>query len=239
MPRFNKKILNPDNITQYIQPPKKWYKIKSLAHKADYIRVAILYEYGGIYIDSDMIALDSFEYIYELLTRYEVVAFEYVTVSLNGKSVNKKLNHTYNIPISFLACVPKNILFKKWLDKINKILSSTTDFEDRDMWHLLGRKTLEPLITKLVENNQLTYYSFPAETTVIPVGAKQRYLFFTDYPLDKIISSNYQPFIALFNSWMPQLKLIKDENYINKSNWLVCKIFKLAINNHKIDNLLS
>ncbi len=73
------------------------YKNKKWAFVSDYARLKILYEYGGIYLDTDMYVLKSFDDFLE----YELVL---------GKE-----DASY-ISAGMIACAPKNIYIQKMLE---------------------------------------------------------------------------------------------------------------------------
>ena len=67
-------ILTPENINKFlpnIHP--KWKDMPIPAQKADYLRIAILYYYGGFYFDFDTIVLQSIKPWLEKLQDYELV----------------------------------------------------------------------------------------------------------------------------------------------------------------------
>jgi len=52
-------ILNDKNIENYLENiHQNYWKITCLAHKADYIRAKIVFKYGGMWLDSDVIMLE-------------------------------------------------------------------------------------------------------------------------------------------------------------------------------------
>jgi mannosyltransferase OCH1-like enzyme len=212
--------LNKENITKYVTVPKEWYNLKLIAHRADYARIAVLYKYGGIYIDSDMITLNSYDKIFDLLKTYDFVGFEYG----KNEEKNKNVKHTYRTFVGCLATRPGNIMFKEWL----KLATEKIVRKDNNDWHFLGRDLMNKLLRKYVESGQMSYYSFNNEKTVTPykIATKENY-FSTTLPLSSVVKIEYQPFITLYNSFMPKLKLISKDN-INSSQWLVCKVFRYA-----------
>lgn len=257
-------ILNPSNIKNYISVPKSWYQLQHIAHRADYVRIAILYYYGGIYIDSDMIMLNSLDPIFKLLNNYDFIAYEYQSKLNKSKNNGKKSEidigsyydyldinrgitpHTYRIPIGFLASKPKTPLFKEWLMHANRVLDQSNKNKGKILWHNMGRKILTPLLEKLVKQGKMRYCGIPAEATVVPIKNKDNYKFFQNLPLSNIIKNknknknkvsnsknfdinHYQPFIVLFNSFMPKLQSITPSS-IQRQRDLINKLFYYALN---------
>ncbi len=89
---------NENNIdlssNQYV---KEAYKKKKYAFVSDYARLYALYTYGGIYLDTDVEVLKSFD---DLLDNYGVFGFE-----------EKNF-----VATSFIAACPKNTIIKEFLD---------------------------------------------------------------------------------------------------------------------------
>ncbi len=51
-------LLDEKSVGNYIKLPRFIRKIEHIAHKSDYIRFELLRQYGGVWLDSDMILLD-------------------------------------------------------------------------------------------------------------------------------------------------------------------------------------
>lgn len=56
---------------------KNFMNIEPLAMRADYIRFCLLYEYGGIWLDSDIVVMKDLSYIIDDLNRFNFVTFEH------------------------------------------------------------------------------------------------------------------------------------------------------------------
>lgn len=74
---FNVIRLNKDNIFLYL-PELKNVNMDhiSIAQKVDIYRVYLLYKYGGIYFDSDIILLKDPTYIFDKLKEYDFIGFK-------------------------------------------------------------------------------------------------------------------------------------------------------------------
>ena len=60
-------FLNDDNVKDYIKNiPPKYYKLRP-AHKADFVRVNVICDYGGIWLDSDTIVMDDLSSLFKVL----------------------------------------------------------------------------------------------------------------------------------------------------------------------------
>jgi mannosyltransferase OCH1-like enzyme len=86
-----------------MDPPHSYdgYPLKYIQYKADVARLEILYKYGGIYLDLDMLIIKNFENIINTGKDFYI--------SEEGESGGGLIN-------SFLACKPNNGFIKKWLE---------------------------------------------------------------------------------------------------------------------------
>jgi glycosyltransferase involved in cell wall biosynthesis len=109
---FQIKILTEDDVIKYLPDINNNYKLlKEIAHKADYIRFALLYKYGGIWLDSDMICFRSLNEVKDKIEEYGFVCNGYRQESGNIFPL-----------IAFLASKPKNIICKKFLKMADALL---------------------------------------------------------------------------------------------------------------------
>ena len=67
---YNPVFLNDSNIESYIKVPHH-YKKMSYTHRADFIRVAVINKFGGIYIDSDTLIMSSMESLFKTFEEKE------------------------------------------------------------------------------------------------------------------------------------------------------------------------
>jgi len=84
-------------------PPHSYdgYPLKYIQYKADVARLEILYKYGGIYLDLDMLIIKNFENIIN---------------TGNDFYISEENERGGGLINSFLACKPKNGFIKKWLE---------------------------------------------------------------------------------------------------------------------------
>jgi hypothetical protein len=80
-------------VSRFVDP--HFTNIEPIAMRADYIRFCVLAEYGGCWIDADMIALQSFTFATNYLSKYAFIGFDHDNVP--GR-----------ISSSFFACKPYN-----------------------------------------------------------------------------------------------------------------------------------
>ena len=59
--------INNDNINEYIKELPDYFYDLLPAHQADYVRVCVICDYGGIWLDSDTIVMDSLDDLFNIL----------------------------------------------------------------------------------------------------------------------------------------------------------------------------
>jgi len=76
------------------------FELKHFQYKADVVRLELLYEYGGVYLDLDMLIVKNFEKV--------IHSGKDLYLSKEGKKEG--------LINAFIACKPKNEFLKIWLD---------------------------------------------------------------------------------------------------------------------------
>ncbi len=98
-PKYELRIWTEDNFNllenKYC---KKAYDYKKYAYVSDYVRLRVLYKYGGVYLDTDMMAMKPFGDIFE--NSDMTIGFE----------------HQKLIATGFIAVIPNHPLIKQLLD---------------------------------------------------------------------------------------------------------------------------
>lgn len=86
-----------------IQVPEYFdgFKLTCFQYKADVVRLEVLYECGGIYLDLDMLIIKNFEELFE---------------SNKDFYISKECSDHNGLINAFIACKPKNEFIKIWLD---------------------------------------------------------------------------------------------------------------------------
>lgn len=182
-----------------------------LAQKADYIRLALLKRYGGIWLDADCIALsDVAEPVTEFLNQFEFVCM-------------RKTNTTGLVSNGFLASRPNGVIISQALEQVTRILVDADKEQKPIEWNALGSSILTPL----VKANRKTTYLFP-EAKVHPIHFKDSHLFFERD--DLVDHANYigkeTSLVMLYNARTSDADKSLPRTKILNSNTLIGQLFR-------------
>lgn len=117
-PDYQVNLLDKGNVTQFIDCEFLDRSDIELVNKSDLIRLELLAQYGGIWVDATCIFNENFKWVHE--------ASKSISADLIGFY---RAQDTYNLclPIVenwFLACSPANRLLCAWRDEFRKILKN-------------------------------------------------------------------------------------------------------------------
>lgn len=75
-PDFEIRLVNDSNLHEFVPDlPKEYYRFPYTSAKSDFIRAALLYHHGGIYMDTDFMVMSDLKPVLDLLKTNEVVAY--------------------------------------------------------------------------------------------------------------------------------------------------------------------
>lgn len=224
-------FLNEKTIKDYLPDLRDDFENLKIAQKVDYYRVCLLYKYGGIWIDADIIIMKDIKPIFDKLEE----KYDYVGFGCTGT----KCNNGYLKPSNWImASRPKSVLMKACLDKLNdkldkrNIKSIQNDSTYHDYGKIIIWQSLEDL--KQIGYN---YYHFTSEYDGTRDINKHWIHSPNFFSLDDTIFLDKDKimFVVLYNSEINQNKdyqwiNICDENRLLDKNkeWL-CRLFKQAI----------
>ena len=178
---YNLVFINEENKHEYVDVPNYFKKLLP-AHQADYIRVNVLCEFGGIWLDSDTIVMDSLDTLFDILEKKD------------GFFIKQNNETIWN---GIFGTKPNTTLMKSWKEDIKNILETKRENIE---WEEIGNKYLQyKYETTDYFNN---YEIFNGLDTVYPVNWNYCHIEFLDKPYDsyKNLIREYQPFIVLVNS---------------------------------------
>ena len=105
-------------VSRSIDP--NFVNIEPLAMRADYIRFCLIHEYGGIWLDSDIIVLKDLSFMIEDLKTHNFVAFEHDDpneISIGIMAANKGNRYSRYMKLLF----EKHPIYSKWRKGKHKI----------------------------------------------------------------------------------------------------------------------
>lgn len=173
-----------DNIDHYIPEGilhPSWKSIRVLGIKSDCVRAAVLYLYGGLYVDADTVALKPLNTAID-----EDAECCYMMWS----------NPPARCIAGYLYCKPGSNVARQWLDNINANLA-----DGKADWCQLGERSLTPAI----KANESKCHKIPLDTFLpieIDTSVQQ---FFTEANWRSYITANTVAF-GLNHSWMMHRK---------------------------------
>ena len=65
---YNVILITNENIINYVKIPEYFHLLQH-AHKADFVRVNVICDYGGIWLDSDTLVLDNLDILFDIIER--------------------------------------------------------------------------------------------------------------------------------------------------------------------------
>lgn len=116
---FNVVLLDEQNIFTYLPDLRKDINTLPIALKTDYIRVKLLYEYGGLWIDADTILMNNLKDIYQKLNS----GVDFISFGCTGGVC--KNNEGYGRPSNgVMGSIKHGLLISRCLDALNVKLDS-------------------------------------------------------------------------------------------------------------------
>lgn len=228
---FNLVILDNNTIFDYLPDLRKDINDLPLPLKADYIRILLLYNYGGLWLDCDVIMMTDMKEVVNLLK----MNTDYIGFGCTGYVCT----NGYGYPSNWAMGTRKNSLLmkkcKQLLDiKLNEYFSNTKK-KDLD-YHELGKLIIWECLDDLIQNHNYNYHHFPSYVD----GTRDKNGFWI--ALELIMKENINLLdesklmvVSLVNSaicsddpiysWFCKLS----ENEILNGDYFVTKLFKRAI----------
>ena len=149
---FNIIRLNEKNIYDYLPNLRKDMDQLLIAQKTDYIRVALLYKYGGIWIDADTIVMRKLNDIISKLNEgYDYIGF--------GCSEPICFNGYPKPSNGVMASKKSSVLMEAVLKDLDNMLDSKKQNYD---YFDLGKVVLWRNIDELLKEGNFMYYQYPS-----------------------------------------------------------------------------
>lgn len=150
---FNIVRLNQTNIYDYLPELKDKNMVGDMSkliiqHKVDIYRIMLLYKYGGLYLDADIIVLKDLSTIMDKLKKYDFVGF-----GCNGFPCTK----FYGNPSNWMLCSrPNTMLMGNILTRqLNKVKNN-----EKIEYHDIGKILIWEELDKLITKQDYEYYHY-------------------------------------------------------------------------------
>jgi hypothetical protein len=209
---YNIHLITDKNIDSYVKDVPKYFSNMLPAHQADFVRVNVICDYGGIWLDSDTIVLNSLDSL-----------FEYIE-NKDGFFIKENNSILCNGIFGSKAHTP---LMTEWRKQMMNLLNRDSG---KITWAAIGCMMLDKMYNKNVElyNN---YKIFDGLDNLYPVNWKDCLTEFIDKPYDnyKNIVREYQPLVVLVNSVYKKLEDKTVEEILNGNmplNYFINKSFE-------------
>ena len=198
---YNVILITHDNINDYVNNlPDCFYDLHP-AHQADFVRVNVVCDYGGIWLDSDTLVLDSLDSLFDIIENKDGFFITQLNFGLcNGIFGSKK----------------ETDIMKEW----KKNISNYVDRNGKNLrgWNVIGAGMLRGMFNNN-PNLFKNYKIFEGQHNLYPVNYKICVKEFINKNYDnyKYIIRGYQPLIILVNSVYKNLET-KTKNEILNGN---------------------
>lgn len=147
-------LLDQNSIKKYLPDVRNDLNSLMIAQKVDYYRIALLYKYGGIWIDADTIIMNNLDDIFDKLKTYDFVGFGCTQyICFNGK--NQPSN-------GVLASQKYSKLMKLCLEKLNNKLDDNARNFKQIEYYDLGKYVIWEALNELKPTGY-EYYHYPSE----------------------------------------------------------------------------
>ena len=233
--KFKVHLLDEKNVHDYLPNLRKdlTSKLKKIPMKADYIRYQLLYHYGGIWLDSDVIVFRQLDNLLEQLKDHEYVGFG---CHFNGQVCTDKMDG-YPKPAKWaMISREKSKLLGTMIKEADKMLDDNdTEYFSKN-YHVMGRKLLWNCIDKLKKNDSNWDY-LHSSSKCVERDSKGRKVTNERTMSTEDVDEHCQNeiyFLPIYNTapGFPRWFLNMSKKEILGSNILLSKYFKRALKEH-------
>ena len=131
-------LINKENINTYIKDLPNYFYDLQPAHQADFVRVSVVCDYGGIWLDSDTLVMDNLETLFNIINNQD------------GFFILQNNNILFN---GVFGSKPNTKLMIEWKTRLIQILNEKTN---NIQWAEIGNNLLEDIKS----NNSNPNYQF-------------------------------------------------------------------------------
>lgn len=195
-------------LDKYIDDP--YFQAMCPAHRADIIRIKLLEEQGGCWVDSDFISLNSLEPLVEFATRKNALLYYRDSwVATNG----------------ILIAPPRHMMVTEWSRKIDAVFANLKRHNQKEIpWTSFGADQLKVVIGNALESHFDLGWD---RVQLVPYAETGRF-FITENVRDHSWPAAYG--YMLFNStgipaWFKNLS----RESILSGKWMISHLFRVAL----------
>lgn len=192
-------LLSPENVREHITGLREdFFNIPEVAHKADYIRGAVLEQRGGMWMDIDTIAFRPLSLITDLLPLHGAVFYGW---------------QSFQPSIGLIASEAGNPLITQWKERMDE----TLDLGLSQKWSGIGYDLLWPLANKI-------QYTHIAHTVCAPMHYTETAKFVESLEPDEVLKTE-TVVMQLYNKMFFKTYGSMSRDEILKSDSLIAKCF--------------
>lgn len=214
---YNVILITDKNIKEYVKDIPDYFSSLCPAHQADFVRVQVICDYGGIWLDSDTLVIDKLDSLFDLIE------------NKNGFFIKENNTTLWN---GIFGSKKQTELMITWKSYLRYILDKKKNTID---WSEVGCQMLETMYNK---NPSLynDYTIFEGLDNLYPFNWDKCVNEFLEKPYDnyKNIVREYQPLVVLVNSVYKALEHKTEKDILEGNlpiNYFINKSFE---NNRKI-----
>ena len=220
---YNIILITDKNINDYIENIPKYFYDLCPAHQADFVRVHVICDYGGIWLDSDTLILDSLDSLFDIVENKDGFFIKNCFIKENNNILCNGI----------FGSKPNTSLMKEWKKRLTDVLDEKKNTIN---WNEIGSKMLD-LMFNSNANLLKDYKIFEGLDNLYPVNWNNCVTEFINKPYDnyKNIVRNYQPLVVLVNSVYKELEN-KTVNEILNGNMPINYFINKSFDNMKLVN---
>ena len=205
-------LITNDNVGKYVKDIPSYFKRLCPAHQADFVRVNVICDYGGIWLDSDTLVMDALDTLFDLLDEQE------------GFFIKENNKILWNGVFGSNRDTP---LMNEWKSAMRRIL----DKKGKNIaWSEVGCQLLQ----SMYDTNAALYSGykvFEGLDTMYPVNWNGCVQEFLKKPYDnyKTLIRSYQPLVVLVNSVYKELECKPEKEILDSNmplNYFIHKSFR-------------
>ena len=215
-------LVTSKNIELFIDKrdiPNYFYNLR-YAHQADYVRIYVLYKYGGIWLDSDTLVMNNLNELFDLLKIHMgfVVAYDHDDAVIDGQMQVHLCN-------TVIGSKSNTQILQSWLIDMLKILDEK---HENIRWDEIGGEIMRYMSDNFLRNN---YNIVFGKKSIIPVHFLQIVYEFITKPYENYIKliRELQPILLLNNVTYGLLEKLTEREIINGNtplNYFINKSFE-------------